>query len=86
MQPEQDTKYSEAVQARLDRLYIRDGRMDKSHPMHGTYTGLHVNTEGGANAALSSLGLQEQPMSGSLLLTAALAVFLLSPLILFYVS
>jgi hypothetical protein len=46
MQPEQDTKYSEAVQARLDRLYIRDGRMDKSHPMHGTYTGLHVKYRG----------------------------------------
>ena len=46
MQPEQDTKYSEAVQARLDRLYIRDGRTDKTHPMHGTYTGLTAKYRG----------------------------------------
>ena len=46
MQPEQDRKYSEAIQARLDRLYIRDGRMDKTHPMHGTYTGLTAKYRG----------------------------------------
>jgi hypothetical protein len=46
MQPQQDVKYSEAVQARLDRLYIRDGRMDKTHPMHGTYTGLAAKYRG----------------------------------------
>ena len=30
----------QAVQDRLDELYIRDGRDDKSHPYHATYTNL----------------------------------------------
>ena len=36
----EDTAWQNAKQQRLDRLYIRDGRMDKNHPMHGLYTGL----------------------------------------------
>jgi hypothetical protein len=26
----------------LDELYLRDGRDNKDHPQHGTYTGLHM--------------------------------------------
>ena len=35
-----------AVQARLERLYILDGRMEKNHPKHGVYTGLAAKYSG----------------------------------------
>ena len=31
--------------ARLDELYIRDGRDKKDHPWHGCYTGLALKYE-----------------------------------------
>ena len=40
MQPQQDQLYMNAVQERLNRLYIIDGRDKKDHPQHATYTGL----------------------------------------------
>ena len=36
----EDIAYCTAVQARLDRLYIIDGRDNRNHPHHSTYTGL----------------------------------------------
>ncbi len=28
---------------RLDRLFFADGRDRRDHPLHGLYTGLHIN-------------------------------------------
>ena len=36
----EDIEFCNAVQARLDRLYIIDGRDKRDHPQYHTYTGL----------------------------------------------
>ena len=33
-------KIQTAIQEQLDEAYVKDGRDDKSHPMHSLYTGL----------------------------------------------
>jgi hypothetical protein len=40
-------------QERLDALYEADGRHDPKHPMHALYTGLLIDKEEEANAALA---------------------------------
>ena len=40
MQPQQDRIWCNAIQDRMNRLYKIDGRDNKEHPQHGTYTGL----------------------------------------------
>ena len=36
----EDAAFNNALNARLNRLYFIDGRDQKSHPHHGTFTGL----------------------------------------------
>ena len=40
--PQQETKepWSESKQAQLERLYLKDGRADPCHRLHGSYMGL----------------------------------------------
>jgi hypothetical protein len=40
--------------ALLDQLYEEDGRGDKSHPMHGLYTGLYQQHINGKTVDVSS--------------------------------
>ena len=41
MPPEQPKEpWSDSRQAELERLYIRDGRADPCHRLHGSYMGL----------------------------------------------
>ena len=46
MQPQQDHIWQNAVQARLERLYVTDGRTSPEHPKHGVYTGLAAKYSG----------------------------------------
>ena len=39
-QQEHREPWNESKQAHLERAYIRDGRANPCHPMHGSYTGL----------------------------------------------
>jgi len=39
-QKEKPSPWSDTKQAALERLYLRDGRGNKTHPLHGSYHGL----------------------------------------------
>ena len=39
-QKEKSSPWSDTKQAALERLYLKDGRGDKTHPLHGSYHGL----------------------------------------------
>ncbi len=39
-QKEKPSPWNDSKQAALERAYIRDGRANPCHPMHGSYTGL----------------------------------------------
>ena len=34
--------WDDSAQAQLERLYLRDGRADPTHRLHGTYLGLRA--------------------------------------------
>ena len=40
--PQQESKepWNDSKQAALERAYLKSGRADPCHPMHGSYTGL----------------------------------------------
>ena len=38
---QEDLEYLKAQQARIERLYYLDGRDNKDHPYHSSYTRLH---------------------------------------------
>jgi hypothetical protein len=56
-QQEHKEPWSDARQAALERLYLRDGRADPCHPMHGSYTGLEAKFFGW-NVVVAALLLQ----------------------------
>lgn len=39
-QEEPKERWNDSKQAALDRAYLKSGRADPTHPMHGSYTGL----------------------------------------------
>ena len=49
--------WNESRQAALERAYIRSGRADPCHPMHGSYTGLKARYFGW-NVVVAALLLQ----------------------------
>ena len=40
--PDCDPVEQQQVQERLDALYEQDGRHDPAHPLHASYTALHL--------------------------------------------
>ena len=57
--PQEEPKepWSDSRQAQLERLYIKDGRADPCHRLHGSYTGLKAKYWGW-NVVVAALLLQ----------------------------
>ena len=56
-QEERKEPWADSAQAQLERLYLRDGRGDPTHRLHGSYLGLRARYFGW-NVVVASLLLQ----------------------------